>query len=76
MSGTSVGIMVGPTIGGWLYEAGGIRLPFVFVSLLAAVCAGGFLIMTPPGRASRPRGRRRSGPCIRVADVQRAVPGS
>src|SRR5216683_2908202 len=28
MSGTSAAVMVGPTIGGWLYEAGGIRAPF------------------------------------------------
>ena len=28
MSGTSFGIMVGPSIGGWLYEAGGVALPF------------------------------------------------
>src|SRR6478672_8229912 len=28
MSGTSIGIMLGPSIGGWLYEAGGVALPF------------------------------------------------
>ena len=28
MSGTSFAFMVGPTLGGWLYEIGGIRLPF------------------------------------------------
>jgi MFS family permease len=28
MSGTSAGIMVGPSIGGWLYQAGGLFLPF------------------------------------------------
>jgi DHA1 family solute carrier family 18 vesicular amine transporter 1/2 len=72
MSGTSVGIMVGPTIGGWLYEAGGIRLPFVFVSLLAAVCAGGFLIMTPPGRASSVRAPSLWS-VLRVADVARCA---
>ena len=27
MSGTSLAVIVGPTIGGWLYELGGIRLP-------------------------------------------------
>src|SRR6266446_352309 len=31
MSGTSVAVMIGPSIGGWLYEAGGMRLPFLFV---------------------------------------------
>ena len=28
MSGTNLAFMGGPTIGGWLYETGGIRLPF------------------------------------------------
>ena len=30
MSGSTFGFMIGPTLGGWLYEAGGIRLPFLF----------------------------------------------
>jgi multidrug resistance protein len=37
MMGTSVAVMIGPTIGGWLYEAGGIRLPFIFVAALSAI---------------------------------------
>src|SRR5262249_29298377 len=37
MMGTSVAVMIGPTVGGWLYELGGIRLPFVFVAALAFV---------------------------------------
>lgn len=36
MMGTSFAFMIGPSIGGWLYELGGIRLPFVFVAVLAA----------------------------------------
>lgn len=56
MSGTSFGIIVGPSIGGWLYEAGGVALPFEFVAGLALVCAAGFAILRPPGR-----GDRRSG---------------
>jgi DHA1 family solute carrier family 18 vesicular amine transporter 1/2 len=50
MSGTSVGFMLGPSIGGWLYVAGGIRLPFLFVSGLSLICAAGFLAMQPPVR--------------------------
>jgi multidrug resistance protein len=50
MSGTSLGIMVGPSIGGWLYEAGGVALPFQFVSALALLCAGGFVVLRPPVR--------------------------
>jgi predicted MFS family arabinose efflux permease len=50
MSGTSLGIMVGPSIGGWLYEAGGVALPFQFVSALALTCAVGFALLRPPIR--------------------------
>src|SRR3954470_11200941 len=48
MSGTTFAVMVGPTIGGWLYEAGGTRLPFLAVSVLAAIVAGGFLWLDVP----------------------------
>lgn len=37
MMGTSFAIMVGPTIGGWLYELGGMRTPFIAVAVLAAI---------------------------------------
>jgi multidrug resistance protein len=43
MSGTSVAFMVGPTIGGWLYEAGGIRAPFLLVAGFSALIAVAFL---------------------------------
>jgi len=48
MSGTSVAFMVGPTIGGWLYEAGGIRAPFLLVAALATAAALGFLWLEVP----------------------------
>ena len=48
MAGTSVGVMIGPSIGGWLYEVGGIRLPFLFVTLLAAAAAAAFLVIDLP----------------------------
>jgi MFS family permease len=48
MSGTSVGIIVGPSVGGWLYQAGGVALPFVFASALSLVCGVGFLFIQPP----------------------------
>src|SRR5829696_6050733 len=35
MSGTSMAIIVGPTIGGWLYEIGGMRAPFLTVAVFA-----------------------------------------
>jgi MFS transporter, DHA1 family, solute carrier family 18 (vesicular amine transporter), member 1/2 len=48
MSGTSVAIIVGPSIGGWLYEAGGIRVPFLFVGALAVAGAIAFLFVDLP----------------------------
>jgi DHA1 family solute carrier family 18 vesicular amine transporter 1/2 len=48
MSGTSAAVMVGPTIGGWLYEAGGIRAPFLAVAALAAISAAAFLWLDIP----------------------------
>ena len=59
MSGTSFGIMVGPSLGGWLYEAGGVALPFQFVSALALACAAGFAMLQ-----TEPPGVRRAGPSI------------
>ena len=56
MSGTSVAFMVGPTIGGWLYEMGGMRAPFLTVAALAAVAAAGFLWLDiPSARAETER---------------------
>ena len=50
MMGTSFAVMIGPTIGGWLYEIGGIRLPFLFVAALAAVTTALFCWYQPPPR--------------------------
>jgi multidrug resistance protein len=48
MSGTSIAFMVGPSIGGWLYEIGGIRAPFLLVAGLALFCAVAFLWLDVP----------------------------
>jgi MFS transporter, DHA1 family, solute carrier family 18 (vesicular amine transporter), member 1/2 len=54
MSGTNFAFMFGPTLGGWLYEAGGIRLPFLFVAALAIVGAIAFMWFDlPSARAAR-----------------------
>jgi multidrug resistance protein len=54
MSGTSFSFMVGPSLGGWLYELGGMRLPFLTVTALAVVVAVGFLwIDLPRDRTAR-----------------------
>jgi MFS family permease len=54
MSGTSVAFMRGPSLGGWLYELGGIRLPFLFVAALATAVGAAFVWLdVPPTHATR-----------------------
>jgi len=53
MSGTSVAVILGPSIGGWLYEIGGIRLPFLFVGALAVAGALAFLVVDLPKKHAR-----------------------
>jgi multidrug resistance protein len=54
MSGTSLAFMIGPTLGGWLYEVGGPRLPFLSVAALAALVGMGFaLVALPSDRTAR-----------------------
>jgi multidrug resistance protein len=48
MGGTSFGLMIGPSLGGWLYETGGARLPFLAVTALSAITAIGFLWLRLP----------------------------
>jgi MFS transporter, DHA1 family, solute carrier family 18 (vesicular amine transporter), member 1/2 len=48
MSGTSFALMFGPTLGGWLYEIGGMRLPFLTVAALATIAALAFLWLDLP----------------------------
>jgi MFS transporter, DHA1 family, solute carrier family 18 (vesicular amine transporter), member 1/2 len=50
MMGTSAAVMIGPTFGGWLYELGGIRMPFIAVAVLAAVDLLLFLALEEPSR--------------------------
>jgi MFS transporter, DHA1 family, solute carrier family 18 (vesicular amine transporter), member 1/2 len=54
MSGTSFALMFGPTLGGWLYELGGMRLPFLAVAALATLSGLAFLWLDLPSEhASR-----------------------
>jgi MFS transporter, DHA1 family, solute carrier family 18 (vesicular amine transporter), member 1/2 len=48
MSGTSFSFMVGPSVGGWLYELGGARMPFIAVAVLAAFVAAAFVWLRVP----------------------------
>jgi len=47
MAGSTLGFIVGPFFGGWLYEIGGIRLPFLVVAALAAINLVVFAVVTP-----------------------------
>ncbi len=51
MSGSNLGFMLGPSIGGWLYESGGPQVPFLLVTALAVLGVAGFLWipLPPPG---------------------------
>jgi MFS transporter, DHA1 family, solute carrier family 18 (vesicular amine transporter), member 1/2 len=53
MSGTSVALLLGPSLGGWLYAMGGIELPFVFVAAMSLVCAAGFLVIRSAPMAAK-----------------------
>lgn len=48
MSGTGLAFMLGPSIGGFLYELGGIRLPFLVVAAFTSVVLAGFLWLDVP----------------------------
>jgi multidrug resistance protein len=48
MAGTGFAFMVGPSLGGWLYELGGVRLPFLITAGMALVGAAGFLWLDLP----------------------------
>jgi multidrug resistance protein len=50
MSGASFAFMVGPSIGGWLYQIGGMRLPFLAVAAFAVVATVAFVVYEPPPR--------------------------
>ena len=59
MAGSTLGIIVGPTLGGWLYEVGGIRLPFFAVAALAAIDLVAFAFVTPKTHATGATGSMR-----------------
>src|SRR5438552_469566 len=54
MSGTSVALLIGPSMGGWLYAWGGIALPFVFLAAVSVLCAVGFALIRPAPLATQP----------------------
>jgi multidrug resistance protein len=68
MSGTSFAFMIGPSIGGWLYELGGISLPFFAVAAAAALDGLAFLFLRLPEPA-RGEGRVAILSVLRVPEV-------
>jgi DHA1 family solute carrier family 18 vesicular amine transporter 1/2 len=57
MSGASFSYMIGPSVGGWLYEIGGLRLPFLAVAALSTATLTAWLVLDvprPPERARQP----------------------
>jgi MFS transporter, DHA1 family, solute carrier family 18 (vesicular amine transporter), member 1/2 len=65
MSVTNFAFMIGPTLGGWLYEAGGIRSPFLFVAALAVAGAIAFMWFDLPA----PRAANETVPILTVLRV-------
>jgi DHA1 family solute carrier family 18 vesicular amine transporter 1/2 len=50
MMGTSFAVMIGPTLGGWLYELGGMRTPSVAVAVMSAAAVALFLWLEIPAK--------------------------
>jgi MFS family permease len=53
MAGTSFAVMIGPSLGGWLYELGGMALPFLSVAALALAGAAAFVWLGLPDRRAQ-----------------------
>lgn len=68
MSAASFAYMLGPSMGGWLYEAGGVHLPFVTVALMSLAGAAAFAALKLPARQA-PRDPVPLGAIVRVPAV-------
>ena len=47
-----LGIIIGPVLGGWLYQIGGIRLPFLVVAGMAVIDLIAFALVAPATKGS------------------------
>ena len=54
MSGTSVALAIGASVGGWLYAMGGMALPFVALAVVSLLCAVGFASIRLAPAAAKP----------------------
>ena len=68
LMGSTAGSLLGPVIGGSLYEAGGYTLPFAVTGVLVAVDAGLCVFLLPSDR-----GGRAASPGIRAVLVDKSV---
>ena len=68
MAGSNLGVIIGPALGGWLYEIGGIRMPFLMVAALALVDLIAFALVAP-----RTRGAGTSPPILRMLSYRPIV---
>ncbi len=48
MAASNFGFMIGPTAGGWLYESGGTRLPFLALAAMTTLGAAAFAFVRLP----------------------------
>jgi multidrug resistance protein len=53
MSGASSAYVIGPSLGGWLYELGGLRLPFLAVAGMSTAAAVATFWLSPPPTQTR-----------------------
>jgi MFS transporter, DHA1 family, solute carrier family 18 (vesicular amine transporter), member 1/2 len=51
MSGASFSYMIGPSAGGWLYDVGGLRLPFLVLAALSTLTLLAWAFVDLPGPA-------------------------
>jgi DHA1 family solute carrier family 18 vesicular amine transporter 1/2 len=54
MSGTSVALAIGASVGGWLYAMGGMALPFAALAGVSLLCALGFASIRLAPAAAKP----------------------
>ena len=65
MSGASSAFVIGPSLGGWLYELGGLRLPFLAVAAMSALGAAAAIWLKLPS----PQTHREPVPILAVLRV-------
>lgn len=52
MIGSTAGSVIGPLVGGWLFDLGGFRLPFAMIGVLLVVDLVSRIILLPPEKGS------------------------